>query len=55
MKKYFEEIIDSEPVVIVFAVWTGVYLWQVVNGEEGTSVNQFLWIIAGFGLGILFF
>lgn len=48
-------IFDSVPFRVFFAVWTGVYLVQVVKGESGgPDVDELWWIIAAFGVAIFF-
>lgn len=42
-------ILDSKWVAIIFAAWTGWYLFNVIFGKQATSpVNLNLWIAAGF-------
>jgi hypothetical protein len=41
----FENILDSTPFKIFFAVWTGVYLVQVLRRTSAISVSsEILWI-----------
>jgi hypothetical protein len=40
-----KQVLDSAPFRIFFAAWTGVYLIQVVKGEEGAPVNEISWIV----------
>jgi hypothetical protein len=56
MLKTIEAILDSEFFQIVFAVWTGIYLVQVIKGESGApSTGELTWIILAFALGIFLF
>ncbi len=53
----FKALIDSSPFVIFFAVWTGVYLAQILKGEislaKGGSVAD--WIIGALIFALVFF
>jgi len=47
------KVLDSVPFRIFFAVWTGVYLVQVIKGEEGgPDVDELWWIIAAFAIAL---
>jgi hypothetical protein len=48
-----KKVLDSTPFRIFFAVWTGLYLLQVIRGEEGAPTDEFFYIIAGFAVAIL--
>lgn len=46
-------LLDSKPFLIIFAVWTGVYLVQVAKGESGgPDVNEIWWIVASAAVAI---
>jgi hypothetical protein len=53
MLKTIENILDSPTFQIVFAVWTGIYLVQVLKGKSGApSTNELGWIGLAFVVGI---
>ena len=53
MFQTIEDILDSEFFQIVFAVWTGIYLVQVIKGKSGApSTGELAWIILAFAVGI---
>ena len=46
----FKAVLDSPAFKIFFAAWTGVYLIQVLKGEEGAPTDELTWIVIGCGL-----
>jgi hypothetical protein len=44
------KILDSTPFRIFFAVWTGVYLVQVIKKETGAPINELWWIVVAFAV-----
>ena len=50
---FVEKILDSTPFKIFFAVWTGVYLIQVLKGEEGApAVSEVYWIVLAMAFAV---
>jgi hypothetical protein len=47
-------ILDSQIVKIIFAVWTGVYLVQILRGQETDGSKELLWVVIAFGITFLF-
>lgn len=46
-------ILDSTPFQIFFAVWTGVYLVQVVKRDQGgPGTTEIFWIVLGFAVAL---
>jgi hypothetical protein len=54
MPTFVTTILDSTAFRIFFAVWTGIYLVQIIKGEEGAPTDEFFWIIGGFALAVFF-
>jgi hypothetical protein len=51
-----ESVLDSTPFLIFFAVWTGVYLAQIVKKEQGAPgpVSELSWVGVAFLVAIFF-
>lgn len=41
-------VLDSAPFKIFFAVWTGIYLVQVIKRAPGAPTNELGWILGAF-------
>jgi hypothetical protein len=54
MPTFITNILDSTPFRIFFAVWTGIYLVQIIKGEEGAPTDELFYIIGGFALAVFF-
>lgn len=49
MIKQFTAVLDSTPVKIFFAVWTGIYLVQILRKSPGIGVsNEVMWVAIAF-------
>lgn len=48
------KILDSAAFRAFFALWTGIYIIQVLKGQEGAPVDEIWWIVIGLGLAIFF-
>lgn len=46
------KILDSKPVAIFFAIWTGLYLAQVWKGQAGAR-SDLWWIVGATLLGLV--
>lgn len=48
-----KNVLDSTPVKIIFAVWTGIYLIQLLKQEDGApSTSELMWIALAMAFGI---
>lgn len=54
MFKKIVNVLDSTPFLIFFALWTGVYLFQVLQKQTSSPVNEVGWIVLGFIAGVVF-
>jgi hypothetical protein len=46
------KILDSAAFRAFFALWTGLYLVQVIKGQEGAPIDELWWIIIGFAIAL---
>jgi hypothetical protein len=54
MSALLSTIVDSPALQIIFAAWTGFYLWQIISGSQGSQRQDFLWMVAGFVVAIFY-
>lgn len=52
--KWITDALDSTPFKIFFALWTGVYIVQVLQGDEGEPTDELFWIVIGVALAFFF-
>lgn len=51
---FIVKVLDSLPFRVFFAIWTGVYLVQVLKGQDGAIADELWWIVIGLAVAIFF-
>lgn len=53
MLNQIEAILDSTAFKVFFAIWTGIYLVQIIKAEAGApDTSELWWIMAAMAVGI---